>query len=196
MLVAGMSFSTLADEDLDVVNVVAHPSGPDPLGTSRLLRTDEGIAFEIYATALEAGRPYTLWMFVDENSAALPGPPGLERFEIRLNRDGRFADGAGEARFSGFLPAGNLPSTDSGQSVLAIDDGSFDDPEEGDILFLVRAHGPTIAGMEFEQTSHLWGGCDFGNNRWKLGSANGQERPFVSKKRNPAEAGFSIGTID
>ncbi len=159
MLVAGMFSSTFADDDLDVVDVVGHPSGQGLVGVSRLLRTDEGIAFELFTTNLVAGNPYTFWLFIDESPAEIGGPPGLDRFEIRLNIDGRFADGAGEARFSGFLPTGNLPSPDGGLSVLATDDGSFDDPEEAAILFLVRAHGPTRAGEEFEQTSHIFGGC-------------------------------------
>ncbi len=160
MLVIGTSFSTLADNDLDVVDVVNHGATPTgQFGTSRLLRTDEGIAFELFTSQLVAGNPYTFWLFIDESPAEIGGPPGLDRFEIRLNIDGRFADGAGEARFAGFLPTGNLPSPDGGLSVLATDDGSFDDPEEAAILFLVRAHGQTIAGMEFEQTNHVFGGC-------------------------------------
>ena len=141
-----------------------HPSGQGLFGTSRLLRTDEGIAFELFTTDLVAGNPYTLWAFIDENSAVADGPPDLAPFEIRINVDGLFADGAGEAdgdgvaRFSGFVPAGSLPSF-NGKSVLAIDDGSFDDPEEADILLLVRLHGSAIAGEEFEQTTNVNGGC-------------------------------------
>ena len=159
ILVTGMPFTTLADGDLDVVDVVNHGATPPGLfGTSRLLRTDEGIAFELFTTGLVDGSPYSLWAFIDENSAELGGPPGLERFEIRIGADGRFADGAGEARFSGFLPAGSLPSA-NGTSVLATDDGSFDDPEEADILLIVRAHGPAVAGMGYEQTTNVSGGC-------------------------------------
>ncbi len=159
ILVTGMSFTTLADDVLDVVDVVNHgATAPGQFGTSRLLRTDEGIAFELFTTQLVPGSPNSLWLFIDENSAELGGPPGLERFEIRLNTDGRFADGAGEARYSGFLPSGSLPSAD-GMSVLATDDGSFDDPEEAAILLLVRAHGPAIPGMEFQQTTNVNGGC-------------------------------------
>ncbi len=159
MLVAGMFSSTFADDDLDVVGVVGHPSGQGLVGVSRLLRTDEGIAFELFTTNLVAGNPYTFWLFIDESPAEIGGPPGLDRFEIRISAGGRFADPNGDARFSGFLPAGNLPSA-NGMSVLAIDDGSFDDPEEGNILFLVRAHGPVIPGLEYQQTTNVAAACD------------------------------------
>ncbi len=160
MLVIGTSFSTLADNDLDVVDVVNHGATPQGVfGISRLLRTDEGVAFELFTSQLVAGNPYTFWLFIDESPAEIGGPPGLDRFEIRISAGGRFADPNGDARFSGFLPAGSLPSVNM-MSVLAIDDGSFDDPEEGNILFLVRAHGPVIPGLEYQQTTNVAAACD------------------------------------
>jgi len=125
------------------------------------LRTDEGVAFTLDTTMLVPGNPHTVWIFIDENSANGPGDNLADKaFEIRLRIDGGFSASDGSAGFSGFLPAGALPAAD-GMSVLAADDGFFHDPEDANILILVRDHGSLIPGMAFEQT-HQIGGCGTG----------------------------------
>ena len=125
--------------EIDVAAVVEHVAAPPGVfGTSVLLRTHEGVAFALDTTGLVPGNSYTLWMFIDESPAITGANPALEAFEIRLWIDGELSDPDGNARFSGFLPAGALPAVD----VRAPDDGSFDDPEGANIIFLVREHGP------------------------------------------------------
>ena len=131
---------------------------PTVVGVSRLLRTDKGIGFDIETTGLMPGNPYSFWVFIDESPASLAGPPGVEPFEIRLTVNGGFASPSGTQRFSGFLPAGALPPV-NGMSVTDVDDGFFDDPKGANISLAVRSHGPPIAGMEYDQTNFLFGGC-------------------------------------
>ena len=144
---------------VSVVDVTDHfPSVPPVVfGTSQLLRTHAGIAFKLDTTGLVAGTGYTLWMFIDESAASLPGPAGLEAFEIRIQMGGEFAASDGSAQFSSFLPAGALPAA-NGLNVLAIDDGSFDDPHGADVLLIVRWHGPRRPDLEYEQTHFINGG--------------------------------------
>ena len=161
LLVIGTSLSGARADDhtIDIVDVTDHfPSDP-PLvfGTSELLRTDEGIAYKLDTTGLVAGTGYTLWMFIDESDASIGGPPGLAPFELRIQMGGSFAAPDGSGQFSAFLPAGALPAA-NGMTVLAIDDGSFDDPEGADVLLLVRWHGPAESGFEYEQTHFINGG--------------------------------------
>ena len=119
------------------------------------------MAFTLDTTMLVPGNPHTVWIFIDENSANGPGDNLADKaFEIRLRIDGGFSASDGSAGFSGFLPAGALPAAD-GMSVLAADDGFFHDPENANILILVRGHGSLIPGMAFEQT-HQIGGCGTG----------------------------------
>ncbi len=79
--------------EIDVVGVVGHPTDPSAVfGASQLLRTDGGIAFTLHSSRLVAGNAYSLWVLVDESPADLPGPPGLESFELRVLVAGGFAD--------------------------------------------------------------------------------------------------------
>ncbi len=168
LLIVGSSVVTstvfAGENQIDVAAVVEHAPDPDPdmvFGTSVLLRTDEGVAFTLDTTDLVLGNAYTLWMLIDESPATAPaGNEAFVPFEIRLRIDGEFAAPDGSAGFSGFLPAGDLPAA-NGLNVLANVDGSFDDPEDASILFLVRDHGQLIPGMGFEQT-HYVGGCGTG----------------------------------
>ncbi len=168
LLIVGSSVVTSTvfahENEIDVAAVVENVPDPDPnvvFGTSVLLRTDEGVSFTLDTTMLVPGNPHSLWMLIDESPATGPGANlAIKAFEIRLRIDGAFSASDGSAGFSGFLPAGALPAVD-GMSVLAADDGSFDDPEAANILFFVRDHGLLIPGMEFEQTHHI-GGCGEG----------------------------------
>lgn len=148
-------------DKIDVVSVTEFSPGdsPEELGKSQLLRTKEGISFKLDTTDLEAGTGYTCWIFIDESDAELPGPPGLERFELRVQMGGSFAAADGSGQFSGFLPAGDLPAA-NGLDVLAIDDESFDDPKKADVLLLVRWHGEAETGLEYEQTHFINAGPD------------------------------------
>ena len=122
LLIVGSSVVTstvfAGENETDVAAVISLVSDPDVvLGTSVLMRTDEGVAFTIDTTMLVPGNPHSLWIFIDETSANVPGPPpGLGRFEIRLRVDGAFAASDGSVGFSGFLPVGALPPVD-GNSV-------------------------------------------------------------------------------
>jgi hypothetical protein len=97
-------------------------------------------------------------VFIDESPASLPGPPGVEPFEIRFTVNGGFAAPNGTQRFSGFVPAGALPPV-NGTSVTDVDDGFFDDPRRANISLAVREHGPPVPGLEYDQTNFLFGGC-------------------------------------
>lgn len=155
----GTTLVSADGNDIDVVDVTDHfPSVPPVVfGTSQLLRTHAGIAFKLDTTGLVAGTGYTLWMFIDESPASLPGPAGLEAFELRIQMGGEFAAADGSAQFSSFLPAGALPAA-NGLNVLAIDDGSFDDPHGADVLLIVRWHGSAKKGKEYKQTHFINGG--------------------------------------
>jgi len=164
LLILGSSVVTstvfASENEIDVAAVVARVPDPDSdvvFGTSVLLRTDEGVAFTLDTTMLVPGNPHTVWIFIDENSANGPGDNLADKaFEIRLRIDGGFSASDGSAGFSGFLPAGALPAAD-GMSVLAADDGFFHDPENANILILVRGHGSLIPGMALEQTHQIGG---------------------------------------
>ena len=144
-------------------DVVEHGATlPGVFGESTMVRNKNGVSFTINTTQLMGGHPHTIWMFIDEEALSLPGPPGLERFEIRLRVAGGLAGKDGSGHFAGHLSAGTLPPVDAThpKDVLATgSDGSFDDPMGADILLIVRGHGPKIPGMIFEQTHFVLGGC-------------------------------------
>ncbi len=163
VVVGGMSrvsSTSAVHDDISTADVTTlPPSSPLTIvGVSRLMRTKAGIGFDVETSGLIPGNAYTVWVFIDESSASLPGPPGAEAFEIRLSVNGGFATPSGTQRFSGFVRAGDLPPV-NGTSVLAVDDGSFDDPRDANISFVVRAHGAPVAGSEYEQTNFINGGC-------------------------------------
>jgi len=148
-------------KNIDVVDVTDHfPTGIIiNAGGSQLLRTKDGIAFQLNTVGLVPGTGYTLWMFIDENDdTSLPAPsPRLSQYEIRIQMGGSFAAPDGSGQFSGFLPTGALPAV-NGLDVLAIDDGSFDDPQKADVNLIVRWHGAAVPGLEYEQTHFIFGG--------------------------------------
>ena len=142
---------------VEVVHVTDIMSG-QIVGTSQLLRTEEGIAFKLDTTGLIPGGGYTMWVLIDENDNTAGGPPAVQPFEIRLQIGGEFAASDGSGQFSSFLRAGPIPPHLGQNEVTAADDGFFDDPEEANILLVVRAHGTAISGLEYEQTHFFDGG--------------------------------------
>ena len=155
----GTTLVSADGDDIDVVDVTDHfPSVPVPVvfGTSKLLRTDEGIAFKLDTTGLVAGTGYTLWVFIDENDDTDLGG-ALGAFELRIQMGGEFAAADKSGQFSSFLPAGAFPAA-NGLNVLASDDRSFDDPEGANVLLIVRWHGKAVPGLEYDQTHFVNGG--------------------------------------
>ncbi len=148
--------------NIDIVDVTDHfPSVPDPVvfGTSKLLRTDEGIAFKLDTTGLVAGTGYTLWVFIDEDEESFPAPLAeLMRYEIRMQMGGEFAASDGSGQFSSFFPAGALPDANGMTVLTTTDDGMFDSPMTADVLLIVRWHGKRAKGKEYQQTHFVNGG--------------------------------------
>ena len=125
-------------------DVVAKDSG-EVAGTSKLLRKDDGISFDI-KTEVERNHAFTVWIKVNE-------PPTIVLFGA-----GGTSDGKGKLHLKGGLPTGPIPEPD--EEVVTDDgDGVFDTPFTSKVTLVIRDHGPKIPGQVYYQTHSLNGGC-------------------------------------
>ena len=119
------------------------------VGTSKLVRNDNGISVNIDTTDLVKGDAYSIWLILFNNNFS---------FAVATNVAGGLAGGNGNGNFAGHFSVGVLPPVD-GETVLISIGGVFDDPRGVNARLIIRSHGPKIPGQQQEQFSTILGGC-------------------------------------
>jgi hypothetical protein len=134
------------------------------VGTSRLVRNDNGVSVSLSTSRLAAGTAATLWIVVF-NHPANCSPPGCGEDDLFapavmadvMYTNGKVIGGSGKATFSGLRREG-----DNGGSVFAalgLPAPGLIDSRMAEIHFVVRSHGPEIPGMVDEMIHTFNGGC-------------------------------------
>lgn len=127
--------------------------------SAQLVRNDNGIAYRLNTTGLEAGNAYTLWLVVVNNPSACMSTPcsapeiinnAATDSQVRFaaghvagaSGNGTFAGRVGEGPLSGWLPGRTL-----------------EDSKGAEIHLVVNDHGPAIAEFMPGMISTYRGGC-------------------------------------
>jgi hypothetical protein len=143
----------------------ADPEG-DAVGTSQLVRTDNGVSVKLSTTGLEPGTAATLWIIIfnepDNCTAPECGEDDLFRAEPLpdvMYMGGSVVGGTGGATFAGHRAEGD--NSRSLWAVLGVASPSpgLIDARVAEIHLVVRNHGPLIRGLIGEMTSTFNGGC-------------------------------------
>ena len=131
--------------------------------SSTIVRTQNGVSFQLNTSGLETGATYTVWMVVFNNPAAcsdgvcgeddvLP-PPGNVDAEVSVARvAGRVITASGAANFGGRLNVGDMSEVLFGPGLT--------DPMTAEIHLIVRGHGERIPGLVDNQIHEVGGGCE------------------------------------
>lgn len=150
-----------------VAEVLAHVSGgappPEPVGSSKLVRTDNGLSAQLRTTGLTPGHVVTLWLVAfndpDRCQAGLPGFSSCGHPDALAGRGGvspNHAAGAivgedGTVGFGAHLRVGDDSRALAGPGLVA--------PHRAEVILVVKTHGPKIPGLVSEQLHTFAGGC-------------------------------------
>lgn len=163
--------------DSDVFWTFDDPS--NPVGTSKLVRKDNGISADFTTSGLPAGQAMTLWFIVFNNpEQCAAGAYQCGPADIGANRpaqgdflvaSGHVIDASGNATFGGSLKVGDT----SGSGLLELPDGcipgypdcggpiGLTSPEGALVILAVHSHGPKQTGQVLKsQLQSYTGGCE------------------------------------
>lgn len=154
-----------ADRSTSPVLTIPPPAPPAMVGSSTVVRTDNGLAVNFETSRLEPGHVVTLWVIVanapQECEAGSPlslcGPADHEagRGAISVHRGtGRVVGDDGTASYGTHLRVG-----DTSRGLFTQDPGLLD-PRGAEVLLIAKTHGPKIPGLVSEQLHTFLGGCD------------------------------------
>ncbi|MDP8929096.1 MAG: hypothetical protein M3O70_11135 [Actinomycetota bacterium] len=133
------------------------------VGSSTLVRTDQGMSPRIDTTGLIAGDVVTLWWVVfNDPQDCEAGLPGLsmcgpqDHLQGRgqasvLHAAGRIAAEDGTASYGAHLRTGDTSRALEGPGLLAA--------REAELILVLKTHGPKIRGLVSEQLRTFAGGC-------------------------------------
>lgn len=155
----------------------------NPVGTSNLVRTSNGISANLKSDTLTPGNAATLWFVVfnyPENCKAGPYKCSpLDMGDTAAKGDFLFASGhvVGDGNFAGYLKVG-----DTSRSGLAEVRGCQDctpgliEPESALVILAIHDHGPALTGQALKgQISSFMGDCHNGSLGNVFGFALGPE---------------------
>ena len=155
----------------------------NPVGTSKLLRNNNGVSAQFRSDALTPGHAVTLWFVVfNYPEKCLAGPykcSPLDMGDTEAKGDFLFASGhvLGNGNFAGRLNAG-----DTSRSGLAEVRGCQDctpgliEPESALVILAIHDHGPALTGQALKaQISTFLGDCHNGSLGNMFGFATGPE---------------------
>lgn len=134
------------------------------VGTSNLLRTTNGVSFELSTTQLESNTVVTLWMVifnVPENCVDGCDINDLSNAAVETDvvyASGRVIGGSGKATYAGHRNEGD----NSGSILpawLGLPSPGLIDARKAEIHFIVHSHGPKIPGLVNEMIHSFNAGC-------------------------------------
>lgn len=135
------------------------------VGSSRLVRTPNGITFNLSTSDLTAGHAYTLW-FVAFNEPALCavpnecGPDDVVNAAAKpdmMYAAGRVVAGSGTATFAGHMKVAD--TSGSINAPVGLPANGLLDPLGAEIHLAVHDHGPMIAEHMPDMIQTIDGGC-------------------------------------
>ena len=140
--------------------------GDAVVGSSKLVRTPNGISFTYHTSGLPAGYVVTLWIVVFNNPDACFTRPCTDA-DIFSNPDaqadflrgaGHVIGGSGVGNFGGHLPVGD--ASGSGLAEIGGMAVGLLDPMNAEIQMAIHSHGPAVPGPTLKaQLSSFLGGC-------------------------------------
>lgn len=147
-----------------VVEIEALIAGtPVPVGSSKIVRTDNGISAQLTSTGLEPGDVVTMWWVVfnspDECQFGFPGLSqcgpvdhlvGNGEFSAQYGA-GRIVAGNGTISFGSHWRVGDTSRVLEGPGLSA--------PRNAEVILILKTHGPALPGLVSEQLSTFAGGC-------------------------------------
>ncbi len=150
------------------------PSEDNPVGTSNLLRTDNGISAKFQTTGLTPGHAVTLWFVVfNDPTKCMGGGEGVcNPNDMGGEGDFMFASGHvigedGKGNFGGQLKIND--NTRSGYAEINCPDTldcstGLTNVDDALIILAVHDHGPALTGQALKgQISSFLGDCDLGS---------------------------------
>lgn len=154
-----------ADRSTSPVFTIPPPAPPSTVGSSTVVRTDNGLSVRLKTSGLQPGHAVTLWLVVanapQECQAGTPlsqcGPADHEagRGGISVHHAaGHVVGDDGTANYGAHLRVG-----DTSRALFEQDRGLVD-PRGAEVILIVKTHGPKIAGLVSEQLRTFLGGCE------------------------------------
>jgi len=136
---------------------------PEPVGSSTLVRTDNGVSVALKTMGLAPGHVVTLWWVVfndpDGCQAGIPGFSSCGRPDAMAGRGGvspnhaagRIVDEDGTAEFGAHLRKGDDSRALAGDGLVA--------PRGAEVILILKDHGPKIPHLVSDQLRTFAGGC-------------------------------------
>lgn len=178
----------VVDADQAVIDLAALPAIV-PVGSARLVRTPNGVSFNLSTTGLSPGHAYTLWIviFNEPGGCAVPhecGPDDVVNAAAKpdmMYAAGSMATAAGTATFAGHRHVGGNGSINAPVGLPAF---GLLDPYGAEIHLAVHDHGPRLPEFLPDMIQTVDGGCtDAGipeagaPSPWNLHSGFGRRGP-------------------
>lgn len=155
-----------AEHSTEPVFTIPPPAPPSVVGSSTLVRTDNGVSARLHTSGLEPGHVVTLWWIVanapEDCQAGLPGlsqcGPGdhvAGRGELSVHHAaGRIVRQDGTANYSAHLRVGDL------SRALFEGEPGLTDARAAEVILVVKTHGPKIPRMTSDMLRTFAGGCE------------------------------------
>ena len=136
------------------------------VGTSKLVRSNQGVTMNIRTSGLDPMAAYTVWWVVFNNPDACEGegPCGPEDLfnpdvnGVVLYAAGHVIGSDGIGNFGGHLAEGDTSGDSPPAPFPGLEDGLVD-ASVAEIHLVVRTHGEAIPGLVPEQIQTFLGGC-------------------------------------
>jgi hypothetical protein len=145
--------------------VLTWPPDLTEVGSSTIVRNDNGVSVRLSTSGLEPGTAVTMWMVVfnkPENCSATPCvegdvAPGTAAMVDVINVGGSLVGGSGKATVAAHQNVG-----EAGYSVfeqLGAPSPGLMDAGAAELHLVVRTHGPAIPGLVYEMIRTFGAGC-------------------------------------
>lgn len=155
-----------AEHSDSAVLTIPPPAPPSVVGSSSLVRTDNGVSLRVHTSGLEPGDAVTLWFVVaNDPDSCEEGFPGLSqcgpadhvagRGQMSvLHGAGRIVDKDGTASYGAHLRVG-----DTSRALYEGEPGLLDS-RGAEVIAVLKTHGPATPGLVPDQLRTFAGGCE------------------------------------
>lgn len=137
-------------------------AGPEPVGSSTVVRTDRGLSATLETTRLTPGHVITLWAVVFNDPAGCEAGTPISRCgpgDAHAGRGGASPNHAaggivgedGTLELGGHLREGDTSRALAGPGVV--------EPRGAEVILVLKSHGPKIPRLVSEQLHTFAGGC-------------------------------------
>lgn len=154
-----------------LINQVDDPQLPKgtEVGSTKLVRTRQGVYYSLRASNLTPGHVITVWAVVfnqPQNCAAFPAAcTGSDLSNLDVLGDAVYTSGGvvrpdGRIYLRAFLREGDASGSMAHEVSTAFPPTGLLDLDGAEIHLVIRDHGPAILGKVYEQRSSFTGGCE------------------------------------